>query len=103
MQALVRIASSWPERWCTPQSLAPAMKQAGTAMVQPENSLSSAEYVGVVPTRYDCRPPWNPVRAYSALYTRSSSSRSHRHAATSSADGISGATVSAMPWLRSIT
>jgi hypothetical protein len=45
------------------------------------NSLSSTPKVGFVPTRYDCRPPWNPVLAYSELYTCNSSSDSHSHAA----------------------
>lgn len=52
--------------------------------------------------RYHCRPPWNPVRRNSSLYTRSSSSGSHWQAAISAADGIIGATVSAMPWSRSM-
>jgi len=73
-----------------------------TSIVRPAKSCSSPMNCGCVAHRYQLRPPWKPVRAYSSLYTFSSSSVSHWHAAISSADGISGATVSAIPLSRSM-
>ena len=85
-----------------PQSLLPAMNSDGTSIVRPANSWISALSWPRVARRYHCRPPWNPVRLYSALYTASSSSGSHVQAAIAVAEGIAGATVSAIPWSKSM-
>src|SRR5262245_16451359 len=47
-------------------------------------------------------PPWKPVRLYSVLYTARSASGSQVWAALSVAEGISGATVSAIPCPRAM-
>src|SRR5450631_4821105 len=49
------------------QSCLPEMKQEGTSILRPEYVSSSALNAPEVPQRYHCSPPWNPVRAYSAL------------------------------------
>ena len=45
----------------------PEMKADGTSMVRPDQVCSSGTNAPEVPQRYHCRPPWNPVRPYSAL------------------------------------
>jgi len=95
--------SSSPGFWWIPQSLFPAMKHEGTSIVRPENVCSSAVFLPLVVHRYHCNPPWKPVRPNSALYTFNSSSGSQRQAAIAAAEGISGATVSAMPFASDIT
>src|SRR5579871_2308625 len=66
VQAVFCIVSNTPARWYVPQSCRPEMKQDGTSMVRPDQSWSSLLNMPVVPVRYHCRPPWNPVREYSA-------------------------------------
>ena len=51
VQTVDCIASSTPGFWYEPQSLLPAMKQAGTSTVRPENVRSSASVLGSVPRR----------------------------------------------------
>jgi hypothetical protein len=43
------------------------MNADGTSMVRPAKSSRSALGAPTVRQRYHCRPPWKPVRAYSAL------------------------------------
>ena len=65
VQAL-RMRCSSPGFWNMPQSLAPAMKQAGTSMRRPACACNSATQGGCVLQRYHCSPPWKPVRPNSA-------------------------------------
>ena len=67
VQALVCIFSTAPGTWYTPQSLLPEMKQDGTSMVRPEKTSISESNLPLVRIRYQFKPPWKPVLAYSEL------------------------------------